>query len=651
MNITGRSDDGEPAVVMQFYHSQTFPYLVEKWRDEILRRLKDVPEALRQSELVPDFAALGETGGDRAWEVFRNYLDKIEHCIAEIVRGHSPSFWFHLHRRIRPMLSEIHEGKTDDTTVALVRRIAELAYAKHGDLGRTDDLGPILRTRLETFLDGAWYEATARALRSKLKAKKQYQTIKWTQQVVMTDFRVSDLCDVFSIEGLCYEYWWASAAMRSIGKGSVVKWDATKTPSLRYKDTGVNPLCFDLYDQRNSEKAGFQTRLGTWLDEIEQPEKIDASRGDQIHFAQLTPNPEPKEYPIWNGLTKSVGRGFGATNFEIGTFSLARFKNENGFMTEPFKKKHGVELDVVLFAIWAASFFGVYTGLTAHLLTSEQRLARTMMNWGNVLFRGYSMVTFNSDQFAREAVWWAQQLNHQLIFSLDEARQGIEFISLSKAAQRNIGIWSGGKRPILIPSMSGLMIDLAAIMPFLYTIFFGLRKVEQVGGESFENSVRTALRSRNFDVCLAGELHWPNDTPREVDAAVRIGDRLLVIECFSYELPLDYEVGKPSVFDKRKEWISKKLEQAKTLAERIARKPKGVDFDVSWAKEIDWRVVSPFVEFAWDTSDSLFDEEGLPRVLQVGELLDNLSDGAVPAKSLLPYFKRLRGHQFKGDWY
>ena len=61
------------------------------------------------------------------------------------------------------MLAEIHESKTDDMTVRLVRSIAELAYAKHGNLGRTDDLGPIMHTRLETFLDGAWYEATAYA--------------------------------------------------------------------------------------------------------------------------------------------------------------------------------------------------------------------------------------------------------------------------------------------------------------------------------------------------------------------------------------------------------------------------------------------------------------------------------------------------------
>ena len=651
MQIPKKGDPEDPPIVTQFYYSQTFPYLMRKWRQEIRRKLKDVPEALRQRELVPQLEGLGETSGDAVWHVFRNYLDSIERSVAEIVHGHSPSFWFHLHRRIRPILAKINESKTDDTTVRLVRSIAELAYAKHGDLGRTDDLGPIIHTRLETFLDGAWYEATAYALGSKLKAKKQYQMIKWTKQIVMTKFCVSDLRDVFGVEGLCYEYWWASAAMRSIGKGSVAKWDRTKPTSLSYKDTGVNPLCFDFYDQRNSAGKGFLTQLGTWIDETEKLEKIDPTRADEIHFAQLTPNPDVKEYPVWNKETKSISRGVGATNFGVGTFSLARFKSEHSFMAEPFIQKHGVELDAVLFAIWAASFFGTYTGLTSHLATAEQRLDRTMTNWSNVLFRGYSMSNFNPEQLVQEAVWWAKQLEHERTLSIDEARRGVEFIRLSESAQKNIGLWSGGRRPILIPSVSGLMIDLAAIMPFLYTIFFGLKKVSQVGGKAFEESVRTALRSRGFDICLQGEIRWPRGNPREVDAGVRIGDRLLLIECFSYDLPLDYEVGKPSVFEKRKEFILQKLVQARTLAERIAREPKGTNFEVSWAKAIDWRVVSPFVEFAWHLSEPLVDEEGLPRVLQVRELIDYLTDGHVPAKSYVPMLKILRDFPFKGDWY
>ena len=643
MQIPSKTISKGPLTTTLFYYSHALPYIGLKHKDEISRRLKQVPQALRQRELVPSLEALGQASRDVVWQVFRSYLDSIELCIAEIVHGHSPSFWLHLHRRLRPMLAEIDARKTDDTTVSLVRSIAELAYAKHGDLSRSNDLGPISQTRLETFLDGTWYEATAHALKSKLKAKSYYQRIKWSKQIVMTDFCVSDLCDVYGIEGLCYEYWWATAVMRSIGKRSAIEWDLTHPTSLRYNDT-AHPLCFDLYDERNSENRGFRTRLGTWIElaEAEKPGAADYVCVDQIHLAGLIPNPEVTEYPVWDRKTKSFTRGVGAPNFGVTTFSLAKFRDENGFMSEPFKQKHGIELDVVLFAIWAASFFGTYTGFAWRLSNPEERLDRTMTNWGNLLFRGYSMVAFDPARLAQEAIWLARELKHETEFSIDEAGRGIEFISLNKASQKNIGLWSGGKRPVLIPSVGGLMIDLAAIGPFLDTIFFGLKKVPQVGGEAFENSVRTALRSRGFHICLQGELRWPSGNPREVDAGVRIGDRLLLIECFSYELPLDFEIGKPSVFEKRKAFISEKLDQAQTLAERIEKEPKGTNFDVSWAKVIDWRVVSPFVEFTWHLSEPFFDDEGLPRLLQVRELIGYLTEGDVPAKAYVPTLKQLR---------
>jgi hypothetical protein len=172
------ADDGGPLIVTQFYYSQTFPYLMVKHQAEIRRRLVDVPRELRRQELAPGLIALGEASGDPAWHIYRGYLDKIEAEISTLVRGHSPGFWFHLHRRLRPMLADAHDLKKDNTTVILVRRIAELAYAKHGALDKTDDLGSIKRTRLQTFMDGAWYEAMAQVYGEKLKAKKAYHVNK-----------------------------------------------------------------------------------------------------------------------------------------------------------------------------------------------------------------------------------------------------------------------------------------------------------------------------------------------------------------------------------------------------------------------------------------------------------------------------------------
>lgn len=44
---------------------------------------------------------------------------------------------------------------------------------------------------------------------------------------------------------------------------------------------------------------------------------------------------------------------------------------------------------------------------------------------------------------------------------------------------------------------------------------------------------------------------------------------------------------------------------------------------ISWTKSIEWQVVSPFVEFASQIDEPLYDETAMPRVLQVHNLLDH----------------------------
>lgn len=632
-----------PLIGSAFYYSHVLPYLTQRDQHTIRQRLIAEPQELRRTQLAPQIAPLGETGGDTAFQVFRSYLDTVEAKIAEIVFRHSPSFWLHLHRRIRPILSSEHMGKTDETTVHLVRRIAELAYTKLGNLSIKDDLGPVIEMRLENFMDGEWYEATAIALGSKLKARAEFKRLKFTKQVVMTNFQASDLYDLYAIEGLAYEYWWASAVMRSVGKGSPVKWQSDP-PMILYCDQPVHPICFEIYDNRINDSSGFQTRAGTWTHSpLDQGANDGFAKQDEIFFAQLNANPEPEEFPAWNPRSQKVGRGYGVINFHLSRFPLANFRKNHAYMAAVFKKRHHVSLDAVMFAVWAASFMAVFKGWAAMLPTTEERLARTMLNWTNLLYRGYAVTPVSLTQMAKDALFWADYLKLKFQVSEADALKGLEFIALNPTGQGHIALWSGGKRPILVPTFEGLMIDLAAIVPFLYTLFFGLRKDGQASGHAFEEAVREGLEARALDIVHQGHLHWSNADPREVDAAVRIGDRLILVECFAYDLPLDYEIGKPSVFDLRKRFILEKTTQNETLACRVVAEPKGTNFDFSWAKTVEWRVVSPFVEFAWQIDEPLIDADGIPRVMQVGELLDYLADGKNPVEGKdLTLLKKVR---------
>ncbi|HXS07833.1 MAG TPA: hypothetical protein VN723_13675 [Rhizomicrobium sp.] len=623
-------DTDGPIIDHRFYYTSTLSYLTRREHAEIRKRLLDEPLNLRKTELAPLIAPLDETGGDAAFQVLRAYLDVVEAKIAKIVRQHSPSFWFHLHRRIKPMLSRDHTGKTDETTVHLVRRISELSYSKHGNLEVRDDLGPIIGMRLESFMDGAWYEATAAEFHSKLKAKAEFRRLKFTKQVVMTEFKAADLHDVYGVEGLAYEYWWASAVMRSVGKGSPIKWQ-NEPPRVLYCDQPVAPLCFEIYDSRINESGGFHNRAGTWTHgPLEKTDKAGFEKQEDIFCAQFNANPEPEEYPAWDAQAGRVGRGFGNINFHMSRFPLASFRANHAFMTHAFEKKNGVSLDAVFFAIWAASFLGVYKGFADLMPTSEERFSRSVLNWTNLQFRGYTMTPVTLPQMAKDAIFWANQLKLKHQISEAEALKGMEFIALSSVSQTHIALWSGGKRPILVPSFEGFMIDLAAIIPVLNTLFFGLRKDGQAGGDAFEDAVRDGIKLRGLELHHHGKLSWADANPREVDAAVRIGDRLILVECFAYDLPLDYEIGKPSVFDMRKTFILDKITQNESLAERIKVAPKGTNFDFSWAKTIEHRVVSPFVEFAWELNEPLIDADGVPRVMQVSELLNYLADGTGP---------------------
>src|SRR5262249_15693970 len=113
-------------------------------------------------------------------------------------------------------LSLEHEDKTDANTVALVRNIVELAILKHGDPERAHDVAISSEVKLKQIL-GGHYQRILRKLGKDAAA--EFKVLAASKQWVMTDFEQRDFFDMFMVEGLGYEYWRTTAAMRGIGKG------------------------------------------------------------------------------------------------------------------------------------------------------------------------------------------------------------------------------------------------------------------------------------------------------------------------------------------------------------------------------------------------------------------------------------------------
>jgi hypothetical protein len=338
----------------------------------------------------------------------------------------------------------------------LVRQIAELAYLKHGNQAMTDDLGTMAMTTFETFLGGHYKHAMERALGSAAKARVRYEEMKAVDQSVMTDFSEEDLFSAFEVEGLAYEYWKASAAMRSLGKGVRLQWDDDVQWFVDRGD-GPDPLLFAVFDHRGTGAAGLFTRLGTWMQ---------FARGapdfSTIYFAAYNPNGEIEDYPAWDSVGKQIVYGKSRLNFHIGQTGLQQFLDGHCFMAPAFEERHKVKLEAVLFCLWIASFFAFFPDRAIFAEDDDVKKAIILGNLANIGFRGYKYVGLQIDTIAEEALWWAG-----------------------------------------------------------------------------------AMRQDN------GAIEFFDGTSREIDAAIRIGDRLVLVECFSFERPVDYELAKPGVFEAR----------------------------------------------------------------------------------------------------
>jgi hypothetical protein len=102
------------------------------------------------------------------------------------------------------------------------------------------------------------------------------------------------------------------------------------------------------------------------------------------------------------------------------------------------------------------------------------------------------------------------------------------------------------------------------------------------------------------------KLHPAAGDPRELDAGVRKGNRLILFECVSIERPLDYEISNPRKIARRISRLDVKVTQAITLQQFVENNRRGRNYDFSWAEETLAFVLSPFVEWTRNRSDRLW---------------------------------------------
>jgi hypothetical protein len=604
------------------FYQPLFHYLHDKHEAQLSRVLLQVPLELRLKHLAPRFDERERIPHEEAWELLYLYLDVIEKEIFLIVKRHSIAYWYYLYRRIAPFLSPNHDGKTDRVTTLLVRRIAELAIVKYGNLELRSKFAPASSVKYERYMGGLYREACESVFGDGEAGRQLLRSEVDGNHLIPMGIFASDLIDLYGIEGLAYEYWRATATLRVIGKRVDVRW-VREIGWFYYFFERTAPSLFKYYDDKLGGSGGLSTHFGTWFHAKKQPDGF-----NYFSWAQYDPGGKTRTIE----LTEEHGQESSLTlvpNFQVGWEVLSAFWEGHAFSEDDFKSRYGVALSAVLFAIWAISIRSTIPSKFFDDISELERERTLSARHIGLLRRGYTFHGELVPEMMKVALHLAPFLEYPLrVPEIEEAIAGAEFLSVSAERSKQIALWAGGKRYPLLPHDKVTLIDLAAIEPFIEGLFFRVGDVSKLKGAAFEESIRQYLAGEGFPLDKYGRIRWMDGLEREIDAAFRVKDTLVIFECISAERPLDFELAKPKTYEKRIQILSEKLQQAESLAKAIEVNPIGRNFDFSWAKGVEWRVLSPHHEFLWSEGPPCFTPQGQPRIVEpfaALELLKHLS--------------------------
>lgn len=605
------------AIIGAEYHRLAFAYLEDKLRDRLEEALLARPRQIRSQILLNSVPANEILKGPEIWPAVKEALDQVELEMKSVLGKRSVAFWFHLYRRIGAFLHPHHEDRTDDRTTALVRQIVEAAICKYGNAQYSTEFALSHQVNVKKVLGGVLYDAINQVGNNIFVARKKVQRFLTTApQWVIKDFSPDDFVGIYFIEGLAYQYWRLLALLRSLGKGAAVEF--TSDGDWNYHTSPEFDALILSIDSRTNDLGMNYSLIGVWF---ERKTELETRELSQVIAPTFNFNKRDLA-PLLESLGLGI-EGLVVTNFFPAILDINAYLSAHKDFSNALFKKHGFTLDALLFTILALNHIAL---IPLGVLGSEDPdkmrplLAQNLLT---ICQRGYRIVRADHDPVP--LIQWVIRATHSpLEFPEDQIRKSVDFLHLSSGLQDSISLWSSGPRHLLLPfSADHRILDLYPLGLILLTLFFRVQHDQTNRGTLFEVEFREALKHAGFEV-ESGELTPHAGNPRELDAGVRIGTKLILMECVSIERPLDYEIGNPKTFQHRKERLEEKVEQALSLAEFVRENPKGTNYSFENISQIESYVISPFCEWIWEHSNRLWINDR-PRILSAREAIDYLS--------------------------
>lgn len=560
-------------------------------------------------------------------QILLEYLDVITSELRTLLKHHSPFYWLYLYRRIRPILHPGHINKTDEITTLLVREIAELAIFKFGDVSCTSDV----KRSSQVSFTRAWGGFLERAISAFPKGRREMlrefmlRDYQENDTFIPDSFKSTDLRDAYAVEGLAYEYWLATARLRSVGKGSRLYFH--EDGQFLYEPDEDLEEVISRYDARLSYQRFFSTLIGV-VSEVKAEEDAIKSllllvyNVGGVNVDQIL---EKLKFPVKSATGTPIA------NFIPEFLNVTNFSAAHSYLDAEFVDKWGFSVSEFGYILWSLTNLAL---LPNTYLAEPDKLPFGVF-FLRLLKRGYVIYSVEGEEkwaSLRERLEMWMNLQPEILEStIEKAPSVISMLSLSKSKQELISLWSRGPRPIIVPYGDFVVIDVAGLASFLPRLFTGIRDDGQVRGDLFEETVRAAVAVVLPDSWHVGTrlFRQNGEQKHEADVVLVTGDAAYIGECFTMWMPLNFDIGDEATIATRLKRVDEKLDQVKEVCDFLRLNPVGDNYDFSAVNKFVPIVVSPFVEWLPSTSERYWLAKDRPRVMSIDEFVDFVQDGGL----------------------
>ncbi len=549
----------------------------------------------------------GRYSSGRGRELILVYRRKIEDELARLIAKRSLGYWLHVYRR----LPSIPGGPgADSASEVLTRQTLEAAFRKYAMIEPCSGIADSADTPSSAVLDGGVGEAEKHFIQSGMSASRQY---------VLTGFGVDELREVYDAESLSFEIWRCGAALRMLAKGATL---LARRDGLGFSDVRTEEL--------NRLVASLDARARVPLTASASAVVFGGASSSRREGVLLAPSYNDQLRGIGeftHGLDRVVGYRIPeeTTKFIWSGLQIGAYLQHHAAFSDAFKERYGVRLEAVLVTIAALLFWAFV------LWCDREKGPIALFQHWHYAYHG----PVSRDALLRKLQEALPHTLHRFFPNIrvtaDELPGAIAFLDLDDGKRQGIDIMLGGPRSIFVPfGADRVFVDYAWIPNLLYELMYGLTIPDQ----NFKGSLLEHVVRNGRSVLPEGELKALDGSRRQIDAAIRAGRNLVVVECKAVSRSLGVDKGDPRAQEYRVSLIERALREADEKARWLATHRSGSNYDVSAYDRIIPVVATPFVEFIPSLAPHYWLTPTLPRVLTPDELSQAADQGTLSSDRL-----------------